>query len=247
MVKVEGWYNFDQSSFFLNDGGVKIVVFLFDLDLVVVGLIGNLKVGDDGYLGVWKSMDSGEFWSFQGLYVGGLYEYSGGLVSYKNIMINEGGGGLYQGFYDYVFVILFFDEDIVYIGGVSLYKLIDGGVLFNVIGGYQGNIWIYFDMQEIMVGLDGMWFGIDGGIDFIDDEFVMVELRKYGIMGFEFWGFGSVWNEDLVVGGCYYNGNMVIWLEFEQGQFLWLGGVEALIGYVQLGGCNIVYFFDINL
>ncbi|WP_425422642.1 LamG-like jellyroll fold domain-containing protein [Phaeodactylibacter xiamenensis] len=245
-VKAEGWYNPDQSSPFLNDGGAKIAVSPLDPDLVVAGLIGNSKAGDDGYLGVWKSTDSGESWSLQGPHVGGPYEYSGGPASHKNIMINEGGGGPYQGFYDYVLAISPFDEAIIYTGGVSLYKSTDGGASFNVIGGYQGNTWIHPDMQEITVGPDGMWLGTDGGIDFTDDEFATVESRKYGITGSEFWGFGSAWNEDLVVGGRYHNGNTAIRPEFEQGQSLRLGGAEAPTGYVQPGGRNIAYFSDIN-
>ncbi|MCI4646805.1 LamG-like jellyroll fold domain-containing protein [Phaeodactylibacter sp.] len=245
-VKAEGWYDPDLSSPFLNDGGAKIAVSPLDPDLVVAGLIGNSKAGDDGYLGVWKSTDNGESWNLQGPHVGGPYEYSGGSANHKNIMINEGGGGPYQGFYDYVLAISPFDEDIVYTGGVSLYKSTDGGAVFNVIGGYQGNTWIHPDMQEITVGPDGIWLGTDGGIDFTDDEFATVESRKYGITGSEFWGFGSAWNEDLVVGGRYHNGNTAIRPEFEQGQSLRLGGAEAPTGYVQPGGRNIAYFSDIS-
>jgi photosystem II stability/assembly factor-like uncharacterized protein len=91
-VKAEGWYAPDLSSPFLNDGGAKIAVSPLNPDLVVAGLIGNSKAGDDGYLGVWKSTDSGESWSLQGPHVGGPYEYSGGPANHKNIMINEGGG-----------------------------------------------------------------------------------------------------------------------------------------------------------
>ncbi|MEQ8706776.1 MAG: LamG-like jellyroll fold domain-containing protein [Phaeodactylibacter sp.] len=245
-TKGNGWYAPDLSSPFINDAGAKIAVSDLNPDLVVAGLIGNSKVGDDGCLGVWKSTDSGESWSLQGPHVGGPYEYSGGPANHKNIMINEGGGGPYQGFYDYVLAISPFDEDIVYTGGVSLYKSTDAGASFNVIGGYQGNTWIHPDMQEITVGPDGVWLGTDGGIDFTDDEFATVESRKYGITGSEFWGFGSAWNEDLVVGGRYHNGNTAIRPEFEQGQSLRLGGAEAPTGYVQPGGRNIAYFSDIS-
>jgi photosystem II stability/assembly factor-like uncharacterized protein/PKD repeat protein len=245
-VKEEGWYAPDLNSAFLNDGGAKIAVSHLDPDLVVAGLIGSAKGGDDGYLGVWKSTSSGESWALQGPHVGGPYEYSGGPSSHKNIMINEGGGGPYQGFYDYVLAISPFDSDVIYTGGVSLYKSTDGGASFNVIGGYQGNTWIHPDMQEITVGPDGLWLGTDGGIDFTDDEFATVESRKYGITGSEFWGFGSAWNEDLVVGGRYHNGNTVLRPAFELGQSLRLGGAEAPTGYVQPGGRSVAFFSDIN-
>ncbi|MBV6652150.1 MAG: hypothetical protein KI786_00230, partial [Mameliella sp.] len=245
-IKSEGWYTPDLNSSTLNDGGAKIAVSNLNPQMVVAGLIGNSKEGDDGYLGLWKSMDSGESWALQGPNVGGPYEYSGGQADHKNIMINEGGGGPYQGFYDYVLAISPFNPDIIYTGGVSLYKSTDGGATFNVIGGYQGNTWIHPDMQEITVGPDGIWLGTDGGIDFTDDEFATVESRKYGITGSEFWGFGSSWNEDLVVGGRYHNGNTAIRPEFEQGQSLRLGGAEAPTGYVQPGGRNIAYFSDIS-
>ncbi len=245
-VKTEGWYNPDPSSGNLSDGGAKIAVSPLNPNLVVAGLIGNSKAGDDGYLGTWKSQDGGESWALLGPHVGGPYEYSGGPATHKNIMINEGGGGPYQGFYDYVLAISPFDADIIYTGGVSLYKSTDGGTTFNVIGGYQGNTWIHPDMQEITVGPDGIWLGTDGGIDFTSDEFATVESRKYGLTASEFWGFGSSWNEDLLVGGRYHNGNTAIRPEYENGQSLRLGGAEAPTGYVQPGGRGLAYFSDIS-
>jgi photosystem II stability/assembly factor-like uncharacterized protein len=244
-VKSTGWYAPDLNAEELSDGGAKIAVSALDPNVVLAGLIGNSKPGDDGYIGLWKSEDAGESWTLLGPHPGGPYEYSGGPATHKNIMINEGGGGPYQGFYDYVLAISPFDINTVYIGGVSLYKSTDGGATFNVIGGYQGNTWIHPDMQEITVGPDGVWLATDGGIDFTADEFTTVESRKYGLTASEFWGFGSAWNEDLLVGGRYHNGNTAIRPEYGNGQSMRLGGAEAPTGYVQPGGRNLAYFSDI--
>ena len=245
-IKDAGWYlppNPNYSG--LADGGAKLAVSPLSPNLIVAGLIGNSKAGDDGYLGLWKSLDGGETWGLQGPHVGGPYEYSGGPGSHKNIMINEGGGGPYQGFYDFVLAISPFNPQIIYIGGVSLYKSTNGGNSFNVIGGYQGNTWIHPDMQEIAVSPNGVWLATDGGIDFTANEFITVESRKNGITASEFWGFGSGWNEDLLVGGRYHNGNTALRPSFPAGTALRLGGAEAPTGYVNPGR-GIAYFSDIS-
>lgn len=245
-VKDEGWYfPADPAYSGLSDGGAKLAVSPLDPNLVVAGLIGNSKDGDDGYLGLWKSLDAGESWILQGPHVGGPYEYSGGPVTHKNVMKNEGGGGPYQGFYDYVLAISPFNTSIVYIGGVSLYRSSDGGQSFNVIGGYQGNTWIHPDMQELTVSPDGVWLASDGGVDFSSDEFASVASRKNGITASEFWGFGSGWNDGLLVGGRYHNGNTALRPSFPDGEALRLGGGEAPTGYVNPGR-GIAYFSDID-
>ncbi|MCB0548560.1 MAG: hypothetical protein KDD19_13345 [Phaeodactylibacter sp.] len=246
-VKSEGWYlPSDPSYNGLSDGGAKIAVSALNPELVLAGLLGNSKPGDDGYLGLWRSTDAGENWSLLGPHVGGPYEYSGGPANHKNVMKNEGGGGPYQGFYDYVLGISPFDANTVYIGGVSLYKSVNGGAAFNVIGGYQGNTWIHPDMQELAIGPDGIWLATDGGVDFTNDEFATVESRKRGITASEFWGFSSAWNENLVVGGRYHNGNTAIRPSFGAGQSLRLGGGEAPTGYLNPGGRGVAYFSDIS-
>jgi len=244
-VKDNGWYLPVENAFEEIDRGAKLAVSPLNPNLIIAGLVGDEKPGDEGYLGVWKSEDAGESWSLLGPHVGGPYEYSGGPATHKNIMRNEGGGGPYQGFYDYVLAISPFDTDIIYIGGVSFYKSTDGGATFNVIGGYQGNTWIHPDMQELTVGADGIWLANDGGVDFSSDEFATAESRKYGITASEFWGFSNAWNEDLLVGGRYHNGNTAIRPEFEFGRSLRLGGAEAPTGYVQPGGRSVSFFSDI--
>jgi photosystem II stability/assembly factor-like uncharacterized protein/PKD repeat protein len=245
-VKSEGWYLPAEDPYEEVDRGAKIAVSALAPNLVIAGLIGDEKPGDDGYLGLWKSTDAGGSWLLQGPHVGGPYEYNGGPSTHKNIMKNEGGGGPYQGFYDYVLAISPFDTSIVYIGGVSLYQSTDGGATFNVIGGYQGNTWIHPDMQEIATGPDGVWLANDGGIQFSNDEFATMESRKNGLTASEFWGFGSAWNEDLLVGGRYHNGNTSLRPSYGPGNALRLGGAEAPTGYVQPGGPGIAYFSDIS-
>ncbi len=245
-IKGNGWYLPPNPGYSgLSDGGAKIAVSPLNPNMVIAGLIGDSKAGDDGYLGLWKSLDAGESWSLQGPHVGGPYEYSGGPANHKNIMKNEGGGGPYQGFYDYVLAISPFNAGIVYTGGVSLYKSTDGGQSFNVIGGYQGNTWIHPDMQEITVSPDGIWLASDGGVDFTADEFATVESRKNGITASEFWGFGSGWNDGLLVGGRYHNGNTALRPGFPAGEALRLGGAESPTGYVNPGR-GIAYFSDIS-
>src|SRR5262249_38711736 len=61
-----------------------------------------------------------------------------------------------------------------------------------------------------------------------------------------YWGFGMGWNEDVLVGGMYHNGNNAYHQNYASGEFLALGGGEAATGYVNPGINRKAYFSDIG-
>ncbi len=154
---------------------------------------------------------------------------------------------LYQGYYNLGIAAAHTNANQVLIGGLNLWRTTDGAQTFTPLGGYQGNVgWIHPDQQEIEINGNDMWVANDGGINYSTNLFNTHESRKNGLIASEFWGFGSGWNDDLLVGGRYHNGNTAHRNGFEQGQFLRLGGAEAPTGYVNPGGKNIAYFSDID-
>jgi hypothetical protein len=68
----------------------------------------------------------------------------------------------------------------------------------------------------------------------------------FGIHSSDYWGFGSGWNEDVMVGGLYHNGNLSFHENYGYGNFLQLGGGEPASGYVNQGENRRVYSSDIN-
>jgi hypothetical protein len=60
-------------------------------------------------------------------------------------------------------------------------------------------------------------------------------------------GFDQGWNDDIMVGGRYHNGNMGRFENYPQGEFIALGGGEAPTGYANYSDERITQFSDIVL
>lgn len=239
-IREQGWYSSSEAS--RRDDGARMTVTPANSEVVYVLLIGESKPGDNGFIGIYKSADSGENWTLPNLPVGGPY-----TTAHPNLMTLNNTNTLYQGYYNLGIAASHTNADQLLIGGLNLWRSTDGAQTFTPLGGYQGNVgWIHPDQQEIEINGSDMWVANDGGINYSTDLFATHESRKYGLVASEFWGFGSGWNDDLLVGGRYHNGNTAFRNGFTQGQFLRLGGAEAATGYVNPGGQNVAYFSDID-
>lgn len=239
-IRESGWYSSANAD--RRDDGARMTVTPADANAVYVVLAGDSKPGDNGFIGVFRSMDAGETWNLPNPPVGGPY-----TASHPNLMTLNNTNTLYQGYYNLGIAAAHTNANQVLIGGLNLWSTTDGAQTFTPLGGYQGNVgWIHPDQQEIEINGNDMWVANDGGINYSTNLFNTHESRKNGLIASEFWGFGSGWNDDLLVGGRYHNGNTAHRNGFEQGQFLRLGGAEAPTGYVNPGGKNIAYFSDID-
>lgn len=96
-----------------------------------------------------------------------------------------------------------------------------------------------------VVGND-LWITSDGGINYSNNFGQSIEARMNGVSGSDMWGFDSGWNEDLLVGGRYHNGNMAWHESFPEGKFYRMGGAEAPTGYVNPGENRKMYHSDIG-
>ncbi len=239
-LKDSGWYSSNDPA--RINGGGRMTVTRADGNRIYVILIGASKAGDNGFIGVYRSEDEGESWTLTDPPVGGPYN-----DDHHNLATLSNTNTLQQGYYNLGIAASDTDPDVVLIGCLNLWRTTDGGSSFTVLGGYQGNIsWIHPDQQEIEINGNDMWVANDGGINYSNDYFETHESRKEGLLATDYWGFGSGWNEDLLVGGRYHNGNSAYRPSFEDGQFLRLGGGEAPTGYVQPGGEQTAFFSDIS-
>ncbi len=243
-----GWYSSSDAGR-ESDGG-RIAVTQADPNKVYAYLIGQSKPGDFGYIGVYRSDDGGNYWTLPNGPNGGPY-----TNSHPNL---ASGDGLGDPFYaDISFCALAVSNDDankILIGGLNLWKSDDGGETFQPLGGYVdgplnddvGNF--HVDMQEFKVFGNTSWIVSDGGIYKSSDFFSPnnFEKKNNGVHSTDFWGFGSGWNQDVLIGGVFHNGVMAYNETYGEGNYISLGGGEPSSGYVNPGENNLVYSTDIG-
>ncbi|MBE0647563.1 MAG: discoidin domain-containing protein [Bacteroidales bacterium] len=154
-----------------------------------------------------------------------------------------------QGFFDLVLDISPNDEDLILVGTTTLFKSQNGGTSFTAVGGYSGSFSIHPDIQDIRMLPNGeTWVSTDGGMNYTTDNFTQQAnwfARVNGIIGSDMWGFDQAWNEDIVVGGRYHNGNTAI-SDLYQPKALRMGGAESPTGWVLQGKSRHVAFNDLG-
>ncbi|MCG8305887.1 MAG: PKD domain-containing protein [Cytophagales bacterium] len=242
ILKTNGWYNSTDPA--RKDIGARIATTMADPETVYVGLIGESKKKDDGWIGVYQSQDAGESWiNRRDGGDGGPYTQE----RYNLASINKL-GGYHQGFFNFDIEVSSIDPNKIWVGTVKLNESTDGGATWKIIGSYgtQRLSWIHPDIQDLEVIGNEIWVASDGGVNFSNTELMSHESRKKGITASDFWGFGSGWNEDVLVGGRYHNGNTGYYQTYNPGEHLRLGGAEAPTGYVNPGINRKVYFSDIK-
>ena len=180
-----------------------------------------------------------------------LYQYD--MESGESFMLAEGntsqlGMNNGQGFFDLVLEMDPNDENTIFAGTTTLYKTSDGNQ-FHAIGGYTGSFSIHPDIQDIYILENGnMWVATDGGMSFSTDKFSNVNSyfsRNTGLIGSDMWGFHQGWNEDIVVGGRYHNGNTAM-ADFYGDKALRMGGAESPTGWMIQGKSRWAAFSDLG-
>lgn len=236
-----GWYISTDPN--RNDGGGRLAVTTADPDRVYAYLIGEAKANDYGYIGVYKSTNGGLNWTLPNGPDGGPY-----TSTHLNLAYGYPNWTYHQGFYNCAIVASDTDADHILVGGLNLYKSTDGAATFAPVAGYVGgSLGMHVDMQDFRVINGETWVTTDGGVyhstDFFNSDYT---FQMDGVHGSDYWGFGSGWNEDVLVGGLYHNGNLAYHENYGNGNFLELGGGEAPTGYVNPGNNRKTYFSDIS-
>lgn len=152
-----------------------------------------------------------------------------------------------QGYYDLVLEVNPNNENEFFVGTTTLFKTNNGGSSFDAIGGYFGRFSIHPDIQDMKWLDDGTaWVTTDGGISFSTDAFESdFQPLINNLIGSDMWGFDQGWNEDIVVGGRYHNGNTAI-ADFYGDKALRMGGAESPTGWVIQGKSRHVAFNDLG-
>jgi len=242
-----GWFDPVNPSFTEHrDIGSLIAVTPLEPNKVYVGIMGNHKAEDNAWIGVYRSEDEGESW-VNPIQDGGPYD----AVTNPNLGTSGLEGGFTQGFYDFGFDASHTVPGRLYLGIMGFSVSSDSGNSWTRIGAYSAasadNVgWIHPDIQDVHVFGSDVWLATDGGINYSNDEFATHVSLKKGISGSHFWGVDQAWNEDVIVGGKYHNGNMALYSAYGTGNATRLGGAEAPTGYADIINPFLSYFSDIN-
>ena len=201
-----------------------------------------------GYAGVWVSTDEGATWTNTNPSNAiGNSPTAYAVPSHTNLMASNGVTGFNQGFYDMAIVVNPLNDNQLIAGGTSWFKSTDGGATWSNLGGYVGGLaWSHPDIQWLVANGSDLWIASDGGINYSNNFGTSMETRMDGVSGSNMWGFDSGWNEDILVGGRYHNGNMGFHQSFPATTVYRLGGAESATGYVSPGPERKVYHSDIG-
>lgn len=154
-----------------------------------------------------------------------------------------------QGYFDLVLDISPLDANMILVGTTTSFRSTNGGTSFSTIGGYYGPFSVHPDFQDIKMLDDGdSWMSCDGGMYLTTDNFGSTQnyfALNNGLTGSDMWGFDQAWNEDLVVGGRYHNGNTAI-AEFYGSKALRMGGAESPTGWIMKGKSRYAAFNDLG-
>jgi photosystem II stability/assembly factor-like uncharacterized protein len=232
LVQNTGWYTSSDPN--RSVVGARIAVSDVDPLKVYAFLIGDSKAGDNGFIGVYKSDNAGVSWTNAMGYDGAPY-----TATHPNLLNSDfGGAGFNQGFYNCAVMASNSNADELLVGGIGMWKSTDGGQTFTCVYNYGCGSFepMHVDMQDFRAHGNEYWATTDGGIFKSNDLFSsQPEFKMNGVHGTDFWGFGSGWNRDLLVGGTFHNGVDVYSEGFPFGTFLDLGGGEPASGYVNPG------------
>ena len=244
-----GWFAGSSSGLDNSSNGARMAVTPADPDYIYVALLGNdvSYAQDINWIGVYKSTDAGSSWTLPAGDPGGPYD--AGHICPSSFHPTFAWGGNYdQGYYNLGLAVSHSDPEFFMLGCLNLWKSEDGGITYTGIGGYQPGISGYShpDIQEIEINGTDVWVVTDGGIDLYTSDVSSKVSLNNGIDGSEYWGFDSGWNEDVLVGGRYHNGNVVLYQNYPAGKSLNLGGAESATGYVNQGINRKVYHSDIG-
>ncbi len=226
-----GWYTSVDPARTVE--GARIAVSAANTNRIYAFLIGDSKSGDNGFIGVYSSNDGGITWANTMGYDGAPY-----TTTHPNLIASSNSAGFNQGFYNCAIMASNTTANDLLVGGIGMWRSNDGGQSFQCIYNYScGNYNpMHVDMQDFRAFGNEYWATTDGGnyksLDLFNTQ---PQFKMDGINGTDFWGFGSGWNRDILVGGTFHNGVDVYGETFPSGVFLDLGGGEPASGYVNPG------------
>jgi photosystem II stability/assembly factor-like uncharacterized protein len=201
-----------------------------------------------GYVGVFVSNNNGTTWAnTHPTGAVGHMPVNYSVPTHTNLMTSNGTTGLEQGFYDMAIIVNPANDQQLIAGGTSWYRSNNGGQTWTGLGGYQSGLaWSHPDIQALAISGTDLWIASDGGLNYSNNFATSIAARMNGINGSDMWGFDAGWNDDILVGGRYHNGNMGWSESFGTDITYRLGGAESPTGYVNPGPGRKTLFSDIG-
>ena len=233
-IKNNGYYTPAVLAQASSIGG-KIALSPAAPEMVYVALIGESKTGDQGWIGLYRSDNAGDNWSNPSGFIGGPYTTANPyMIGYSD--------GYHQGFYNFDLEVSDINPAKIWVGAIFLWTSADSGRTFQQIDPHP-----HADHQDIDVNGNEIWIATDGGLELSTNELASFQSRKRGIHGSDYWRLGSGWNEDILVGGRYHNGDAALFMpNYGLGQSLFLGAAEQGTGYVNPLNNRHTYFSDLG-
>uniref|UniRef100_UPI00286BEA80 WD40/YVTN/BNR-like repeat-containing protein n=1 Tax=Flavobacterium sp. TaxID=239 RepID=UPI00286BEA80 len=207
----------------INRKGFLIAVSDANPDLVSIASLSGINFDTDNKVELIKSTNSGENFA---------------SLSVTNIKHS-------QGYYDFVFGISPVNENTYFVGVCSFFKSIDGGITFNVIGGYDPPFRTHPDMQDMVLFGNTVVLSTDGGVSESSDGYTSLSNWKStckGLVGLDYWGFDLGFNTDQMGGGKFHNGNSMYNPEWNNGKAIYVYGAEEADGKAIFSRPNSMYF-----
>ncbi|MBK6481636.1 MAG: T9SS type A sorting domain-containing protein [Chitinophagaceae bacterium] len=250
----DGWFEVPVADAGkIESYGGRIAVTEANPEKVYVLLVGSsqtsaqLQLG--GFIGTYVSNNAGESWSNPHGLIGAPYDFD----THPCLMDFDGHSADYNQIYYNTFIIAsHLDENRILIGGLNMWRSDDGAASYQGVGGYIGGLpLMHVDIQTMRnyktsETTEEVWWSSDGGINHSTDFLETHQSKCKGILATELWGYDQGWNEDIMVGGRYHNGNMGFLEGYPEREFLALGGGEAPTGYANYSHERKVYFSDIG-
>ncbi len=263
--KTNGWYQPTNSNRDYNMGiggaqGAKIANTKADPNRLYVLLLGSdvSYTEDLNFIGIFRTDNAGESWTmpYDGNNDGQPDNNYGGPYSNQHWCLSSdpvtGTWHYDQGFYNADIDVSDTNPDLFLVGMLNLFRSEDGGKSYKKYGGYNcqdcpnDGRFRHPDIQDILVQDGYCWIANDGGVDKYSSNLVFVDSKNKGISTCDMWGFDQGWNDDVLVGGRYHDGDMAYYDGYGNGKTLALGGGERRTGHVNLGDNRKVYHSDIG-
>lgn len=242
ILKDSSWY-IPTDLLNASDLGCKIGVTPADPDRVYAGLIGSSKSGDNGWIGIYYSLDGADSWVNPDGIDGGPYAPGNDMST--NWFVAGYSSGYHQGWYNFDLDVSHIDPDKLWVGTIWACESGNRGANIEYIRGTR-SLSMHADIQDIDVIGNEIWYTSDGGINYSTDEMLSVETRNTGVSASTYWGFSSGWNTDVWTGGRYHNGDAVFHENYGFGNTLFLGGAETSTGYINPLDNRRAHFSDIS-
>ena len=233
-----GWYTSTNAARSVT--GARIAVSAADSNRVYAYLVGDSKPGDNNFIGIYKSTDGGVSWINTYGYVGTPTTPDPTRPNLVWTTVNGGFNNISGGSSMNMGIIASnTNADHILVGGIGIYRSTNAGQSFTCKYNYEcssgtGILPLFHsDVQDLKAFGNEYWAATDGGVfksnDFFNNN---SEFKMDGVRGVDFWGFGSGWNRDILMGGTYHNGVDAYAEGFPAGTFLDLIGGEPASGYV---------------